>query len=98
LWQIFYCVCIIQCMLFNQKTFWESLCIKYVNTTFMQCNFTHWSEAAYYGKQFANREDILIAFGHQVVQISTSQWCQWCPLPLPSLIMNHRQAQGYFEC
>jgi hypothetical protein len=65
-----------------------------MNTTFVQYNFTCWIEVAYYGKHFANREDIVIAVWHKVVEISTSRWCQWCSLPLPSLIMNHKQGQG----
>jgi len=44
-----------------------------MNTTFVQCNFTHWIEVAYYGKHFANREDIVIAVWHMVVEISTSR-------------------------
>ena len=31
------------------------ICIKYLNTTFVQCNFTCWIEVAYFGKHFSNR-------------------------------------------
>jgi hypothetical protein len=78
----------------KKKKIRDSLCIKYMNISFLQCNFTHWIEVAYYGIHFANREDIVIAVWYKVAEISTSRRCQWCSLPLPSLIMNHKQGQG----
>jgi len=43
-----------------------------MNTMFVQYNFTHWIDVAYYDKHFANREDIVVAVWHKVVEISTS--------------------------